>query len=151
MIAFVFSGGGSRGAMEAGGVKALYEAGIRPDLLVGSSAGAMNAAFLATDPSPGGVERLCDIWSDLRNRDIVPGSLLRKAWRVLRGKPSVFAQEPLSTDSELYDLDNVILTTHIGIMGGDTMEELMLLFCENLRRYVAGEALLNVVDRAAGY
>jgi NTE family protein len=102
MIAFVFSGGGSRGAMEAGGVKALYEAGIRPDLLVGSSAGAMNAAFLATDPSPGGVERLCDIWSNLRNRDIVPGSLLRKAWRVLRGKPSVFAQEPLKVFIEAH-------------------------------------------------
>jgi len=38
MIAFVFSGGGSRGAMEAGAVKALYEAGIRPDMVVGSPA-----------------------------------------------------------------------------------------------------------------
>jgi NTE family protein len=95
MIAFVFSGGGSRGAMEAGGIKALYEAGVRPDLLVGSSAGAMNAAFLATDPSPGGAEKLCEIWSNLKNRDVVPGTLLNKAWRVLTGKPSVFAQEPL--------------------------------------------------------
>jgi NTE family protein len=95
MIAFVFSGGGSRGAMEAGGVKALYEAGIRPQIVVGSSAGAMNAAFLVTDPSPGGVDRLCHIWRNLRNRDIVPGGVLSKAWRVLTGKPSVFAQEPL--------------------------------------------------------
>jgi NTE family protein len=95
MIAFVFSGGGSRGAMEAGGVKALYEAGIRPDILVGSSAGAMNAAFLATDPSVQGVERLCETWSNLRKRDVVPGSVLNKAWRVLTGKPSVFAQQPL--------------------------------------------------------
>lgn len=95
MIAFVFSGGGSRGAMEAGGVKALYEAGIRPDIVVGSSAGAMNAAFLATDPSPGGDERLCSIWRSLKNSDIVPGSLLSKAWRALTGKPSIFSQEPL--------------------------------------------------------
>jgi NTE family protein len=95
MIAFVFSGGGSRGAMEAGGVKALYEAGIHPDIVVGSSAGAMNAAFLATDPSPAGADRLCDIWRGASNRDLIPGNLLTKAWRVLSGKPSVFAQEPL--------------------------------------------------------
>jgi len=95
MIAFVFSGGGSRGAMEAGGTKALYEAGIRPDIVVGSSAGAMNAAFLATDPSDSGAERLCQIWTDVHNRDVVPGGLLSKAWRVIRRKPSVFSQGPL--------------------------------------------------------
>jgi len=95
MIAFVFSGGGSRGAMEAGGVKALYEAGIRPDMVVGSSAGALNAAFLAIDPSSGAAERLCSIWQGVKNDDIVPGGLMRKAWRVIRRKPSVFAQEPL--------------------------------------------------------
>ncbi len=95
MIAFVFSGGGSRGAMEAGGIKALFEAGLRPDILVGTSAGALNAAFLATDPTPAGAERLCQIWSQVRNRDIVPGNLVTKAWRVLSGKTSIFAQEPL--------------------------------------------------------
>jgi NTE family protein len=95
MIAFVFSGGGSRGAMEAGGIKALYEAGIRPDMVVGSSAGAMNAAFLAIDPVEGAAERLCKIWQSVRNRDIVPGGHLSKVWRVIRRKPSIFAQEPL--------------------------------------------------------
>ncbi|HSR33814.1 MAG TPA: patatin-like phospholipase family protein [Anaerolineae bacterium] len=95
MIAFVFSGGGSRGAMEAGGVKALYEAGIRPDMLVGSSAGAMNAAFLAIDPSTGAAERLCDIWRSVSNQTVVPGGLLSKAWRLITRKPSIFAQEPL--------------------------------------------------------
>ncbi len=95
MIAFVLSGGGSRGAMEAGGVKALYEAGIRPDILVGSSAGAMNAAFLAVAPAPEDVDRLCDVWRNVKNRDVIPGNLLTKAWRVLSGKPSIFAQEPL--------------------------------------------------------
>jgi predicted acylesterase/phospholipase RssA len=83
MIAFVFSGGGSGGAMEAGGVKALYERGIRPDIVVGSSAGAMNAAFLAIDPTPEGVERLCTIWRNLRTRDIVPGNAVSKLWRVV--------------------------------------------------------------------
>jgi NTE family protein len=81
--------------MEAGGVKALYEAGIRPDMVVGSSAGAMNATFLAIDPSSGAAERLCNIWRGVKNQDVIPGGLVSKGWRVLRRKPSVFAQEPL--------------------------------------------------------
>jgi phosphoglycerate dehydrogenase-like enzyme len=75
---------------------------------------------------------------------------LRENWIAGAGL-DVFAQEPLPADSELYELNNVILTTHIGIMGGDTMEELLMLFCENLRRYVTSESLLNVVDKTAGY
>lgn len=97
MIAFVLSGGGSRGAMEAGGIKALYEAGIRPDMVVGSSVGALNAAFLATDPDESGVERLCKIWEGVRSSDIVPGGLLTRAWRVLNRRTGIFAQAPLKT------------------------------------------------------
>jgi NTE family protein len=81
--------------MEAGGVKALYEAGIQPNMVVGSSAGAMNAAFLAAVPSLQGAEHLCDIWRRTRNADVVPGGWLRRAWRLLRGNPGLFAQEPL--------------------------------------------------------
>ena len=48
--AFVLSGGASLGAMQVGMLRALYERGITPDLLVGTSAGALNAAFLASRP-----------------------------------------------------------------------------------------------------
>lgn len=48
--AFVLSGGGGFGAMQVGMLRALYEQGIVPDSLVGTSAGAMNAAFIATRP-----------------------------------------------------------------------------------------------------
>ena len=51
MIAFVLSGGGNRGALEAGALLALFERGIQPDILVGTSAGAMNAAFIAINPT----------------------------------------------------------------------------------------------------
>jgi NTE family protein len=50
--AFVLAGGAALGAMQAGMVHALYERGIVPDLLVGTSAGALNAAFLASRPQP---------------------------------------------------------------------------------------------------
>lgn len=59
--------------------------------------------------------------------------------------------EPLPKDSRLWDFDNVILSPHIS--GG--MEDYMLrateLFCENLKRYLSGKQLLNVVDRSKGY
>ena len=49
--AFVLAGGAALGAMQAGMVRALYERGIAPDLLIGTSAGALNAAFLASRPA----------------------------------------------------------------------------------------------------
>ena len=52
--AFVLAGGAALGAMQAGMVRALYERGIVPDLLAGTSAGALNAAFLASRPSGAG-------------------------------------------------------------------------------------------------
>jgi phosphoglycerate dehydrogenase-like enzyme len=63
----------------------------------------------------------------------------------------VTAIEPLPTDSRLWDFENVILTPHVA--GG--MEDYMLrandLFCDNLRRYLAGKKLLNVINRKRGY
>ena len=63
----------------------------------------------------------------------------------------VFQQEPLSAESELWGLENVILTPHIS--GGTPlyMERAVGLFCDNLRRYLEDEPLRNVVDPARGY
>jgi D-2-hydroxyacid dehydrogenase (NADP+) len=63
----------------------------------------------------------------------------------------VFEQEPLPSDSELWGMENVILTPHIS--GGTPvyMERAVELFCDNLRRYLAGEPLRNAVDIKRGY
>ena len=83
--AFVFSGGGARGALHVGAVRALLEAGIRPDMLVGTSIGAWNAAWLAQSPDLAGVEALADIWRTLRAGQILLGQR-RPVWsRALRG------------------------------------------------------------------
>jgi phosphoglycerate dehydrogenase-like enzyme len=63
----------------------------------------------------------------------------------------VFAREPLPEDSPLWEMPNVMITPHDAGDSPRSHERLMDLFCENLRRYVAGEALLNVVDKEAGY
>lgn len=63
----------------------------------------------------------------------------------------VFEEEPLPTDSALWDLPNVIITPHTSGLSPRLYERSADLFVENLRRYVTGEPLLNVVDKAAGY
>ena len=59
--------------------------------------------------------------------------------------------EPLPTDSLLWQMDNVIITPHVSGAGGNNWGRVALVAVENLRRYVAGEPLLNVVDMRAGY
>jgi NTE family protein len=76
-VAFALSGGGNLGAMQAGSIRALVESGIEPDLLVGASIGALNAAFYATHPDLDGCRRLLAGWSDLKRRDVFRFELSR--------------------------------------------------------------------------
>ncbi|MCK4375671.1 MAG: D-2-hydroxyacid dehydrogenase [Candidatus Brocadiae bacterium] len=63
----------------------------------------------------------------------------------------VTAEEPLPQDSPLWQMDNVIITPHVSGNSPRTWQRQMDVLRENLRRYAAGEPLLNVVDKAAGY
>src|SRR6266542_4179194 len=65
--AFVLAGGAALGAMQAGMMHALYERGIAPDLLIGTSAGALNAAFPASRPATvATAQELAAVWRGLR-------------------------------------------------------------------------------------
>lgn len=70
--AFVLSGGANLGAVQVGMLRALREAGIRPDMLVGASVGAVNAAWLAGADPNDGVDELAHIWTSLRRGDVFP-------------------------------------------------------------------------------
>ena len=59
--------------------------------------------------------------------------------------------EPLPADSPLWQMDNVIITPHSSAAGSDSLKRGAIIAVENLRRYVAGEPMLNVVNMAAGY
>jgi len=63
----------------------------------------------------------------------------------------VFEKEPLPPESELYELPNVVLSPHWADMTGSYHGAIRKLLEENLLRYVSGQPLLNVVDKAAGY
>ncbi|OHV38443.1 MULTISPECIES: patatin-like phospholipase family protein [Pseudofrankia] len=71
--AFVLGGGGVLGAAEVGMLSALLEAGCRPDLVVGTSVGAINGAAVAADPTAEAIEMLTELWSDLGRSDVFAG------------------------------------------------------------------------------
>ncbi len=73
--AFVLGGGGILGSAEVGMLRALLEREIIPDLIVGSSVGALNGAFIAADPSPASVARMVDLWTGLSTRGVFGGSV----------------------------------------------------------------------------
>jgi NTE family protein len=90
-VAFVFSGGGPLGALQVGALKALVERDILPDLVVGTSVGAVNASSFAFEPSALGVQRLENTWQGLVGSDLFPGSGFMANWtRMLRRGDRVF-------------------------------------------------------------
>lgn len=82
--AFVLGGGGNLGAIQVGMLRALFDRGIVPDLVVGCSVGALNSVAIAGDPTSGGVERLASTWRGLRSDDIFPSGRLNGPWMLVR-------------------------------------------------------------------
>jgi NTE family protein len=71
--AFVLSGGASLGAVQAGMLRALYERDVAPDLIVGTSVGALNGAFLASRPAtPATAHQLADVWRAVSRWNVFP-------------------------------------------------------------------------------
>jgi phosphoglycerate dehydrogenase-like enzyme len=75
---------------------------------------------------------------------------LREGWIAGAGL-DVFETEPLPDGSPLWEMDNVIVTSHYAGLTPRYHERAMAIFLDNLRRYRAGEPLLNVVDKEIGY
>lgn len=72
--------------------------------------------------------------------------------RRIRGAAlDVFDREPLPSDSELWDLPNVLITPHVSGISRSYWRREVDLILENLRRYAAGRPLMNLVDKGAGY
>lgn len=84
MIAFVLGGGGMLGAVEVGMLQALVEAGITPDLVVGSSVGAINGAAVASDPSAATIERLTAMWEELGHDAVFSGGMFGRLTTLAR-------------------------------------------------------------------
>lgn len=87
--AFVFGGGGSRGALQVGAMRALLEAGFVPDLLVGTSIGAANAAGLALwGVNLDGLAALERVWDQISGEQMLDPRITNLILRVMVGRPS---------------------------------------------------------------
>ena len=88
-LAIVLGGGGARGAMQVGALRALFEAGLKPDLLVGTSIGAVNAAGLALwGTNLAGVEALEGAYQVMEESGLMDLRLLQFAWSAIAGQPN---------------------------------------------------------------
>lgn len=101
--AFVLAGGASLGSIQVGMLQALFEAGIRPDLLVGTSVGALNAAVIAGQPDLDGVRALAEVWRSVRRADIFPAAPWHGALGFFGRRNSLVSSDALRR----------LLTTHL--------------------------------------
>jgi len=95
MLAFVLSGGGNLGALQVGAMRAVIQRGHTPGLLVGTSAGALNAAYLAAYPDDEGLSGLERCWQEAARARLYPGGLLQALWRWICRKESLFPSASL--------------------------------------------------------
>jgi len=94
-VALVLGGGGILGASEVGMLRALVEADVRPDLVLGSSVGAVNGAVFAADPTAATVNRMEALWSRLSDDDVFGGSPFRRMSTLARTRTHTHTSQPL--------------------------------------------------------
>jgi NTE family protein len=117
-VAFVLSGGASLGATQSGMLQALYERGIRPDLLVGTSAGAINAAFIASRPqTPATATELQWVWRGLKRSQIFPSNPLTAGLGLIGRRDHSVSARPLrqllSRHLEIDRLEDASVELHL--------------------------------------
>jgi NTE family protein len=94
-VAFVLGGGGVLGAVEVGMLRALLERGIRPDVIVGTSIGAINGVLVAADPTEAVTERLQKLWASPQAREVFGGSAAKQIAQLARAGTHLHSSGPL--------------------------------------------------------
>lgn len=104
--AFVLGGGGVLGAVEVGMLRALFERDVTPDLVLGTSIGAMNGALVAREPDAAVLPRLTELWSGASDVGRELGSPLRTVRTAVTSGTHLYDAEPLARRlaAELGDL-----------------------------------------------
>lgn len=127
--AFVFAGSGSLGAVEVGMLAALLEGGERPDFVVGASAGAINSAYFAADPTADAVARLKAIWCAITRADVFPFDWT-SLWSLVRRRDFLVRSDGLRRLLEQHlpyrRLEDAALPVHIVATVLATGEEVVL-------------------------
>lgn len=95
MRAFVLSGGANYGAQQVGALEVLLERGLQPDMVMGVSAGGLNAAWVAAHPTLEGMQELARIWREDAVRYFPPVGPLNTVMRLIGGKDSLLPNDSL--------------------------------------------------------
>ena len=94
-VAFVLSGGLAFGAVQAGMLRAMLEAGIRPDLLIGSSVGALNAAFMGQGFTKARIRQLAELWRELKFGDVFGDFGFKRVVSIISERTALASPEAL--------------------------------------------------------
>lgn len=129
-VGFVLGGGGSLGSVQVGMLKALFERGIRPDLVTGTSIGAFNGAVVAADPDTA-LERLEAFWRSSKREDAFPLKGIKPILHWRKTRKSFFPNDGLirSIRSVLMDYPTIDdLTLPFGAVAIDVVQGSPVLF-----------------------
>src|SRR5687768_8099215 len=146
VTAFVLSGGRSLGAVQVGMLQALAARGVEPDLLIGTSAGALNAGYVAGHGSgPAALEELAAIWARLRRRDVFPLQPARLGAAALGRVPSLCPDGALrrliGAHIAFARLEDAAIPVHIVTTDVRSGEEVVLSSGEPVAAILASTAL----------
>jgi NTE family protein len=149
-VAFVLSGGASLGAIQVGMLHALYERGIRPDLIVGTSAGALNGAYIASRPQTSATtDGLADIWRELRRGQVFPVNPLTGLLGFLGARDHLVPESGLRRLIERHvdcrRLEEMPIPLHVVAVDVVTGEELRLSSGPVLEAVLASAAIPGVL------
>ncbi|SON63551.1 putative NTE family protein [Mycobacterium simulans] len=115
--AFVLSGGASLGAIHVGMLLALADEGITPDLIVGTSVGAVNGGWIASRPDAAGIRGLADLWISLTRKDIFPTHPIAGALGMLGRRthlvPNSGLRRVLADNLEFTRLEDAPIPLHV--------------------------------------
>jgi NTE family protein len=95
MRAFVLSGGGNRGPLQVGALKALLAHGIVPEMIAGSSVGSINGVYLAIDPALAQMEKMAQLWHDAGRKKLFVQSPPRSLAKLVRGRDHMIENKRL--------------------------------------------------------
>jgi NTE family protein len=148
--AYVLSGGGSLGAVQVGMLQALSEREVRPDLLIGTSAGAINAAYVAGHGAePDALEELAAIWRGLRRHQVFPFDPLRHLRAIAGRRPSLCPNGNLRRLIEPHlpfrNLEDAPIPLHVVVTNLLSGEELLIDDGDALSAVMASAAIPGVL------
>ena len=153
-VAFVLSGGAGLGAIQVGMLRALYEREVSPDFIVGTSAGALNGAFIASRPQTvETADELGSVWKGLRRGNVFPLNPITGLLGFLGHRdhlvPASGLKRLIDAHTEHEQLEDLPLPLHVVAVDAITGQELLLSTGSLRDAVLASSAIPGVLEPVA--